>query len=217
MYKIILVNGTIIDNLELNGNNFIPKTPIDINIFNGNLDKISIIDSEENIEELNNCSIVFAEVVGKQSFIVVEKAKEEVEKEELRNLINANLKATRKLVRQDVMTAEELLELIDIYPKWEESLIVKVDELYKHEDGLYKVIQGHTTQSDWKPDVNLSLFNKVQPTVVIPNWIQPVGAHDSYQIDNQVIYNEVVWISKINANTTVPDGDTPYNRYWDLA
>jgi len=87
MYKIILVNGTIIDNLELNGNNFIPETPIDINIFDGNLDKISIIDSEENIEELNNCSIVFAEVLGKQSFIVAEKTKQEVEKENLYRLL----------------------------------------------------------------------------------------------------------------------------------
>jgi len=87
MYKIILVNGTIIDNLELNGNNFIPETPIDINIFDGNLDKISIIDSEENIEELNNCSIVFAEVLGKQSFIVAEKTKQEVEKENLYQLL----------------------------------------------------------------------------------------------------------------------------------
>ena len=87
MYKIILANDTIIDNLELNGNNFIPETPIDINTFDGNLDKISIIDNEENIEELNNCSIVFAEVLGKQSFIVVEKTKQEVEKENLYQLL----------------------------------------------------------------------------------------------------------------------------------
>ena len=87
MYKIILTDGTIIDNLELNGNNFIPEAPIDINIFNGKLDKVSVIDSENNIKELNDFKIVFAEVLGKQSFIIVEKTKDEVEKENLYQLL----------------------------------------------------------------------------------------------------------------------------------
>ena len=85
MYKIVLADGTIIDNLELNGNNYIPETPIDINIFNGNLDKISIINSDENIEELNHCSIVFAEVAGNQSFIIAEKSSEEKRDERVTN------------------------------------------------------------------------------------------------------------------------------------
>ena len=85
MYKIILADGTTIDNLELNGNNFIPETPININIFNGNLDKISIINSEDNIEELNHCSIVFAEVEGNQSFIIAEKSSEEKRDERVTN------------------------------------------------------------------------------------------------------------------------------------
>jgi len=31
-----------------------------------------------------------------------------------------------------------------------------------------------------------------------------------------VQYDSQVWESKIDANTTVPDGDVPYNRYWDI-
>jgi hypothetical protein len=47
--------------------------------------------------------------------------------------------------------------------------------------------------------------------------VQPTGAHDAYQINDIVHYptmNDGLWISKINANVTVPDGDIPYNRYW---
>jgi len=136
---------------------------------------------------------------------------------EFRKQIDSNLKATRKLVRQDEMTPEELLELVDIYPKWEEELEVKVDELYKHEDGLYKVIQGHTTQSDWTPDVAQSMFVKVQPTNVIPIWVQPIGSTDAYSFGDKVTYNgevwESIWVGE-NVNTAVPDGDIPYNRYW---
>ena len=143
-----------------------------------------------------------------------ENAKLKAENIELKTNVNANLKATRKLVRQDEMTAEQLLELVDIYPNWEEELEVKVDELYKHEDGLYKVIQGHTTQPDWKPDVTPALFNKVQPTVVIPNWVQPTGAHDAYQIGDKIIFTDgKVYESTINANTWSPTG---YPQGWKL-
>jgi len=56
------------------------------------------------------------------------------------------------------------------------------------------------------------------PTVIgYPVWVQPTGAHDAYEIGDRVHYptiNDGLWISKINANVTVPDGDIPYNRYW---
>ena len=31
---------------------------------------------------------------------------------------------------------------------------------------------------------------------------------------DRVIYKDKIWTSKIDANTTIPDGDEPYNRYW---
>ena len=100
MYKIILADGTIIDNLELNGNNYIPETPIDVNIFTGNLSKISLIDSDENIEEVNDFRIVFAEVAGKQSFIISEKSSEEKRDERVTN------------TEVDVVTLEETINAI---------------------------------------------------------------------------------------------------------
>ena len=103
MYKIILADGTTIDNLELNGNNFIPETPIDANIFNGNLSnlsKISIIDSEGNIEELNDFRIVFAKVAGNQSFIIAEKTSEEKRDERVTN------------TEINVATLEETIDII---------------------------------------------------------------------------------------------------------
>jgi len=84
----------------LNGNNFIPETPIDANIFNGNLSKISIIDSEGNIEELNDFRIVFAEVAGKQSFIIAEKSSEEKRDERVTN------------TEVDIVTLEETIDTI---------------------------------------------------------------------------------------------------------
>lgn len=38
---------------------------------------------------------------------------------EFRRKINANLQATRKLIRVDELSEEELTEMIDLYPQYE--------------------------------------------------------------------------------------------------
>ena len=138
----------------------------------------------------------------------------ERENEELKSKVEANLKATRKMVRVDDLTPEELVDIIDIYPTWENGLDVKVDEMYKYNGELFKVIQAHTSQADWQPDIVPALFNKIQPPSVIPEWVQPTRATDAPNIGDKRIYEGKVYESLIDANTTVPDGDEPYNRYW---
>ena len=138
----------------------------------------------------------------------------ERENEELKSKVEANLKATRKMVRVDDLTPEELIDIINIYQTWGSGLDVKVDEMYKYNGELFKVIQAHTTQSDWQPDIVPALFNKIQPPSVIPEWVQPSGAGDAPNTGDRRIYNGEVYESLIDANTTVPDGDEPYNRYW---
>jgi len=173
----------------------------------------------EKVEENGDIQILFEydEVVKTKDEYIKTVSEETTE---LKIKVEANLKATRSMVRQDSLTDTELLELIDIYEDWEDKLkqqdkSVKVDELYKYEDNLYKVMQAHTIQVDWEPDKVPALFTKIQPAGVIPIWVQPTGAQDAYNIGDQRIYNEVVYISLIDGNTTVPDGDKPYNRYWD--
>src|SRR5690606_7801070 len=83
---------------------------------------------------------------------------------------------------------------------------------------LWECIQSHVTQGDWRPKDVPALFKRVAEDGEIPVWVQPTGAHDAYQIGDIVWYPEVdtqKWISKINSNTTVPDGDEPFNRYWE--
>jgi hypothetical protein len=75
MYSIKLNDGTII-NAELNGNNFIPET-LDKSIFIDNLDKVTITDSEGNIEERFNQKVQFAKIGDAETFILLCKTKEE--------------------------------------------------------------------------------------------------------------------------------------------
>ncbi len=56
-YTITLAGGTVLDNLKLNGNNFISNTPINADIFNENCSPIIISDGV-NSETYNNMELV---------------------------------------------------------------------------------------------------------------------------------------------------------------
>lgn len=56
----------------------------------------------------------------------------------------------------------DALEMVELFPQWKADINVSVGERYGFKGNLYKVIQSHTTQSDWTPDISASLFTKVQ-------------------------------------------------------
>lgn len=60
---------------------------------------------------------------------------------------------------------------------------------------LYEVIQGHTTQSDWTPDIVPALFKEISKPAGdgYPEWVQPTGSHDAYQIGDRVTYDGKNW------------------------
>ena len=85
--KIILQDGTVLENLELNGNNFISDTIIESSTFEGNLGNVKIEDNEGNIIEHRFMKLVQnLELDGKSWFILVEQSEND--------LLKARLKAT---------------------------------------------------------------------------------------------------------------------------
>lgn len=50
---------------------------------------------------------------------------------------------------------------IGLYPEWKEGLNVAVGDRLQYEGKLYKVIQAHTTQEGWTPDITASLFEVI--------------------------------------------------------
>ena len=77
MYKITLHDGTVMDNLFLNGNNFISVTPIDSEIFKNNLKTVLI--SDDDVETVyNDMKLVQnIEYNGEYWFILAEKTPED--------------------------------------------------------------------------------------------------------------------------------------------
>lgn len=100
-------------------------------------------------------------------------------------------------------TDEQALDNILAFPKWTVGKEYTKDERVRYEDVLYKVLQNHTSQSDWTPDVAVSLFVKVS-IEEYPDWVQPQGAHDAYNKGDKVTHLEKHWESEIDANVYEP-------------
>ena len=127
--------------------------------------------------------------------------------------INANLQATRKLIRADELSEDELLDMIDLYESYQVDKLYKAHDIFKYEGKLYKVIQEHTSQGDWIPSELPALYLSMMPENVIPEWVQPTGNHDAYNIGDKVIFEGKVYESVIDGNTWSP---TEHSSGWQV-
>ncbi len=73
--------------------------------------------------------------------------------------IRANLEASVQSL-PDVTAAE----MVSFYPVWASSMAYPVGVKVQYGGKLYEVLQAHTSQSDWKPDMVASLYAEVNET-----------------------------------------------------
>ncbi len=91
MYQITLYDGTILENLELNGNNYISDTIIDSNIFTDNLATVEIHDGEQS-QIYTDMKLVANQLYDNKSWFILaqktmeDKERERVDKIELENI-----------------------------------------------------------------------------------------------------------------------------------
>lgn len=98
---------------------------------------------------------------------------------------------------------EHALQSIALFPKWREGIFVNAGERYKYEGKLYRVVQTHTTQSGWSPDIVPSLFTEVSLDEW-PEWKQPLSSEDAYHVGDKVSHNDKHWESLIDGNVWEP-------------
>lgn len=99
--------------------------------------------------------------------------------------------------------AEVAQNNVDWYKQWRSGEALAVGDRRAYEGVLYEVIQAHTTQDDWTPDITPALFKKVY-TEEYPEWVQPTGAHDAYAKGDKVTHNGSKWISVVDSNVWEP-------------
>ena len=101
-------------------------------------------------------------------------------------------------------TDETLIDNKSAFQLWNgNGLAVKAGEIYLYNDELYRVVQDHTTQRDWTPDITPALYTKIS-VEEFPQWVQPTGAQDAYKIGDKVTYDNEHWISTADNNVWQP-------------
>ena len=119
------------------------------------------------------------------------------------------------------LSEENALVCVRLYRPWEAGVSYREGEYLTYGENtvgdpqLYKVVQGHTSQTDWTPDKTPALFTAIGLTEGgYPVWSQPTGAHDAYNKGEFVAYNGTLYQSLIDGNVyspeTYPDGWTEY-------
>lgn len=95
------------------------------------------------------------------------------------------------------------LTAVELFPAWVTAISYVVGDRVQHNQTLYKCIQSHTSQEDWTPDVTPALWVVVSLDEY-PEWVQPTGAHDAYNIGDKVTHNSKYWSSNVDANVWEP-------------
>lgn len=55
----------------------------------------------------------------------------------------------------------DALKIKSIYPRWDGAAAYDVGDKVQYMDKLYRCLQAHTAQADWKPDVTAALWTVI--------------------------------------------------------
>lgn len=125
-----------------------------------------------------------------------------ITKQKARELRRTIEKAAISLDDTDAVDAPEL------YPAWDGNGVrYTAGERIRSGEKLYRVVQTHTSQPDWMPDVTPALFTEVAKPGEIPVWHQPTGAQDAYMQGDKVYFpkkGDSVYVSTVDNNVWQP-------------
>lgn len=118
------------------------------------------------------------------------------------------------------LTDDEAMEIATVYPAYAVGVFYKADTFITYginavgDPQLYRIIKDHTSQANWKPDTEKSLYTPIGLNDNgYPVWSKPTGAHDAYDIGDIVDYNGILYKSLINGNVYSPD---EYPAGWEV-
>ena len=105
-----------------------------------------------------------------------------------------------------VLTDEQAVKALHIYPKWSgDDISYAAGDRRQYDGALYKCLTAHTSQAAWNPVDAPSLWAKVliPDPGVIPEWEQPESTNP-YMKGDKVTHNGKTWKSLIDNNVWEP-------------
>lgn len=114
----------------------------------------------------------------------------------------------------------DMMEVASVFPKYVVGKSYKTKEVFSYGENsvgdaqLYQVLQDHTSAEEWVPSATPSLYKAIGVTEDgYPEWVQPLGASDAYNIGDIVSYNGVLYKSLMDGNVYSPDA---YPAGWEV-
>ena len=122
-------------------------------------------------------------------------------------MTQAQARAYRQIIERaaESLTDEQALQAPMLFERWQPDTEYAVGKRLYHDGVLYTVLQAHTSQATWTPDVSPSLFARVliPDPETIPDWVQP-DSTNPYMTGDKVRHNGRVWESQIDGNVWEP-------------
>ena len=106
------------------------------------------------------------------------------------------------------LTDTDALEAVELFPGWAVGVAYQANERVRYGEKLYRVVQAHTSQENWTPDITPALWTEVAKPGEIPVWRRPTGAQDAYGRGDRVRYpdeNGAVYESLADGNVWSPE------------
>ena len=94
------------------------------------------------------------------------------------------------------------------FPVWDEHWRGKARDIVRDADdgNLYRSIHDVTNAGqNTKPSLTPSMWTRIgDPGEEWPEWVQPIGSHDAYEMGDKVSYAGEHWISDVSGNVWMP-------------
>lgn len=125
------------------------------------------------------------------------------------------IQAVKKMLSSaaEQLSDEDALAVAALFPTWASKLpneqtgkaaeAVEAGEKLWDDGELWKVLQPHTVQADWRPKDSPSLFTRVS-IEEWPEWVPPQGSEDAYHKDDPCSHNGKHWRSDYDNNVWEP-------------
>lgn len=108
---------------------------------------------------------------------------------------------------------ENAVSMPAFFPEWVGGMLYSVGFRVRYNEILYSCVQLHASQQGWEPPTVPALWRRISEPGTIPEWVQPTGAQDAYNIGDKVSHNDKIWESLVDANVWEP-GSIGSDNLW---
>lgn len=196
--KIILSDGTTLENLSQNGNLYISEVEIDKSVFDDNLSPMTIDDGETKIVYENAELCYFADTIENDTPIWTFSIRDISDKE-------LRLSEGLKFIAELLLTDAQAYQALYLFDDWNPNGVRYTKDISKvqYNGELWKCLKTHDSQLSWNPEDANSLWVRIDdPAEEWPEWRQPTGSTDAYSKGDKVSHDGKHWISNVDGTNT---------------